>query len=368
LIRAIGADEAATLAAARTLAHADRAAEVVPAIGPSVDAILAGADASAAFTGIAFDLLCRALFSSRGHGDDVRAAVATLCARSEARFGAQPWSDLYRACLLHLAGDAEAAARLYHAAARDTALLWPNSIGCRSVIAPMERDAWSAAPPVEPSPMRIVQVGVGDGPILMIACDTRYLRAYAPAYLRSITAHCPSALVHVHLIDPAPDDIAWLEATASPLRPAISCETHSGPEPRAWFALARFVRLVELLALYDRPILVTDIDAAFTRAPIIPAADIGLRIKRRGFRAHPWQTVQAGALSVSPTVPGHAAVTLLRRLALGSYATRGGQGIWFVDQNVLFTAYRMLATNGATTIADIAEEGLPGGLRFGRAL
>jgi hypothetical protein len=355
----------------RTLTHARRTAEVVATLEGELDGMLSG-ERSRPFTGIAFDAYCRSLLAARGHGDDVRRAVALLCERSRARFGAQPWSDLYEACLAHLAGDDESAAARYAMAARDVDVLWPSSAAARTVVAPSRRDAWLGDETPLPC-VRVERPRPAGGPVVLVGCDRVYLRRYGPAYLRSFARFGEDVTLHVHLTDPLPDDIAWLR-DASPAtwdRTAVTTETYVGPDPRPYYALARFLRLGELLERYDAPVLVTDLDAVFER-PIADnvsdaaGADAALTFKRTDYRAHPWNTVRAGALIVQPTERGRTFARALRRVGAALFTERAGRGAWFIDQNVLYSVFRRFENERGYRFADISGS-LPGGLRHGKA-
>ncbi len=364
--------ETLTLQQVRDFARADQVRPVIDTLGPLIHAALADGRGSRPFLGTGFDVLCRAILSAEGLGEPSRVRIADLCARSEDRFGAQPWSMLYRACLAHLAGDRDAAATLYQAAGAETDILWPSSVGSRSVIGSGDLAAWRTADPSTITPARIEHRGATGTSVLFVACDAVYLRAFAPAYLRSVATWAPEASLHIHLVDPAAGDLAWIESAARDLwsRISISSEVYAGPDRRTWYAMTRFVRLPQILDMYDRPVAVSDIDAAFTRPldALATGGDIGFRIKRAGFRAHPWQTVQAGALTVRPTPDGIAAAQLLKRLAVGMFDARGGRGLWFADQNVLFSGWRALVEEGHVRIDDISGQALPGGLVFGKSL
>jgi len=366
--------EAALISAAGGLAVQNRAADVAALLAPWVEQVARGADASPAFRGVSFDLHCRALLSSRGHGEEVLAELARLCSLSETCFGAQPWSDLYRACTRHLRGDWAGAVPLYRRAAAGIDILWPSSVGCRSVIDDAEAARWLDAPAdlPTPSPIDWLKETASAEFLIFLACDPSYLRLFWPGYILSVAQQATNAAVHLHIVDAGPEDAGWAVEQAGLVAPrlSISTERHAGRDARAWYATARFVRLPEMLRHYGCPVLVTDIDAAFSRAldPLIPDADVGLRVKRHGFRAHPWQTIQAGALAVRSTPRGQAFADGLRLLGVGSFAARARANIRFVDQNMLWAARRLLISGTDTRVADIGEEFLPGGLRFGKAL
>jgi hypothetical protein len=362
-------DEERLLAATRRFTHARDIEAVVTLLGDEMDGIVAG-KRSRAFTGLAFDAYCRAFLAAYGHGDAVRQTVEALCARSRNYFGDQPWTYLYQGCLYHLDGRDSEAAAAYALAAPGAELLWPSSIGCRSVVAPEQRTAFAEAS-ARLGPIRWERRVPAVGPVLFAACDHGYLRRFAAAYLRSIARHVGDGTVHLHIVNPAADDLTWLEAEAASLWPrlAVSTEIYGGPDQRAYFALARMLRLAEILGAYQRPVLATDIDAAFSLAiaPFQPDMHVGLRFKRQNFHAHPWNTIQAGALVVAPTMQGLSFAIALADIGAGLFAERAGAGLWFIDQNVLFSAFRQHEAAFGPAAQDLNMQ-LPGGLTFGKDL
>ena len=357
----------------RTLTHARKAADVVAVLRDKIDGIVSGAR-SRTFTGIAFDAYCRALLAAEGHTEAVREQVRHLCERSRAHFGDQPWSSLYDGCLLHLAGEDEAAATEYALASRDVSVLWPISVACRTVLGPRRRDAFARMTPQLQDVTHEKTVEAA-GAVLCVACDHAYLRRFGPSYLRSVHEHGGGITLHVHVVNPEPDDVDWIEREAPALWPriAVSTETYRGPDARQYYALVRFMRIAGLAERYGQPVLVTDIDAAFTGVLDLAAApsdpkDVSLMFKRTDFRAHPWNTIQARALIVWPTERGRIFARALGSVAAALFAERAGLGIWMTDQNILFSLYRKYEREHAWRFGDVGDRRLAGGLLHGKNL
>lgn len=127
------AAEAELIARARDLIRLGRFSMLASMLIPAVEVAIAG-EASREFLGKSFDLACRSVLAAEDHSAAARNAVAHLCRLSIDRFGKQPWTDLYQACLLHLAGSHDAAVPFNLAAAAETGILWPLSNGCNTVM------------------------------------------------------------------------------------------------------------------------------------------------------------------------------------------------------------------------------------------
>jgi hypothetical protein len=357
MIASLSDEERAILAACRRLILQDRIADLTTLLEPHFERVLRG-DASRPFIGMSFDLYCRALLWRPEQSEAIQ-SVERLCDRSEARFGQQPWTDLNRACLRHIEGDWPASVHLYRRAGREAEILWPSSQGCTSVIDLDEAERWVENELVRPvRQLDFVRSAKPFGVIGLVACDSKYLRMFWPIYIASAFGFGGSATVHLHIVDPQTDDVEWAtdHAGAFAANISITVERYEREDARAWYATSRFLILPQILRHYRLPVAVTDIDVTFL-GPInslIADADIGLRFKCTGFRVHPWQTIRATALSIRPTPGGILFADSLRALGVGSFQARAGIGMWFVDQNMLFTARRAFASIPDIGVCDIS--------------
>jgi len=337
-------EEDRLLAAVRSATHSRDSAAVVALLHPEIDAIVGG-ERSRAFTGVAFDAYCRSLLASLGHTRSVRLQIEGICGRSRRRFGDQPWTDIYDGCLLHLEGNDEAAAACY--------------------------DLGSVGP--EGDPLALEAPAESGRHVLLAACDPGYLRRFAPLYIRSAARHGGDCNVHLHIVNPVADDLDWARREAGEFRPrlSVSTEVYAGPDARAYYALARFVRGAQLLEFYQRPILITDIDAAFTGAVDVflgaNGGPVGLRFKRMDFHAHPWNTVQANAVLLRPTEEGLSFARDVSTVSSRLFSQRAGRDVWFIDQNVLFSVYRRYFLRAAWDFCDLNAD-LHNAVIFGKTL
>jgi hypothetical protein len=366
MIADLSNQEWAILAACHPLIMQDQIADLTTLLAAHIERVLQG-DASRPFIGMSFDLYCRALLWRPEQPEAIQ-SIERLCDRSEARFGQQPWTDLNRACLRHIEGDWPASVHLYRRAGREAEILWPGSRGCTSVIDLDEAERWAECELVRPvRQLDFIRSAEPVGVIGLVACDSKYLRMFWPIYIDSAFGYGGGATVHLHIIDPQTDDVGWAidQAGAFAANISITVERYEREDARAWYATSRFLILPQILRHYRLPVVVTDIDVTFL-SPIdslIADADVGLRFKRSGFRAHPWQTIQAGAFSIRPTSGGILFADSLRALGVGSFQARAGVGMWFVDQNMLFTARRAFASSPDVGVCDISGL-LPDRLQF----
>jgi hypothetical protein len=366
MIACLSDEERTILAACPPLIMQDRMAEATTLLAPHFERALQG-DASRPFIGMSFDLYCRMLLCRLEQPEAIQ-RIEQLCDRSEARFGQQPWTDLNRACLRHILGDWPASVHLYRRAGMEAEVLWVNSQGCTSVIALDEAERWVKSQLVKPiRQLEFIRSTEPSGVIGLVACDSTYLRKFWPIYIASAFGRGGIATVHLHIVDPQTDDLEWTidHADAFAANISITVERYEREDARAWYASARFLILSQILRHYRLPIVVTDIDVTFLSPvnSLIADADIGLRFKNRGFRHHPWQTIQATAVSIKPTSGGILFADSLRALGVGSFQARAGIGMWFVDQNMLFAARRAFASIPDVQVCDISGL-LPDRLQF----
>ena len=189
------------------------------------------------------------------------------------------------------------------------------------------------------------------GPVVLVACDTAYLRKYGPAFFGSFAALAGEALLHLHLLDPSSDT----EAQAVDLLRARSVRSYriSAEEDRrfeagslekvTWYTCARLAHLEGWVRDYGRTVVALDIDKAF-QGPVQRVVDatgeavLGLLLREPPLA--PWLDVVANTLVVRP------APDALRYLRLAAAYVESvfeaGQGVWHLDQCALYCTLRLL--------------------------
>ncbi|MDG3443045.1 tetratricopeptide repeat protein [Nitrospirillum amazonense] len=151
--------------------------------------------------------------------------------------------------------------------------------------------------------------GVAEEPVVLVAADSRYVRRFLPFLAASIAAVAAGTRLHVHICDPATDDIDFLAAAAPGLRlgwstEALDPELHH--ETRlTYLTAARFLRLPQIQDRYGAPLVVADIDAAFLSDParFVAALPAGRPVAATWGPANlaaPYDAVGGGLVAVGP--------------------------------------------------------------------
>jgi tetratricopeptide (TPR) repeat protein len=181
--------------------------------------------------------------------------------------------------------------------------------------------------------------------VVFTGCDGAYFCKYIDAFANSVAAAAPQALLHIHII--APNDAAQSHADDLVRRhPTMDIRITQEPNPvglsdekrRVYYACARFLRLPSLLAAYNKPILMLDVDLIILRSVkplltqmLVEFADLAMI---HGQPRDPWCHLWADVLLVRPTLP---AVRFLEMV--GKYISHFfscGKAAWFLDQVALF--------------------------------
>lgn len=207
-------------------------------------------------------------------------------------------------------------------------------------------------------------------PVLLFTGDAVYFRAFALAIVESLAEHCsgPSD-VAFHIIDYEPDTcdgvLEALNALGAQHHFTITLTAETSPErSRPYYATARFFRLAELLALFERPVLLSDMDCVFTADPwpvfsnLVRPDAVRLLCPGGGNRGYlPWRSVWAGHLYVPAGANGMAFATLLGRLCCYLWPENPNMR-WWVDQNALGLAHYFCALHHIAPV--LTDDFVPG--------
>ena len=181
--------------------------------------------------------------------------------------------------------------------------------------------------------------------VWLVAADPVYADKYGVKFAQTVAAHTHGkAHVHFHVVrdTDTPPPTTIIEAVKA-LVPMVSTDrtvhlAGASPNQRsALFSSERFLFLAELLAKYNKPLLVTDIDVECLKNPgelfqRLGDGDIGLT-KFRVVR-DAWDKYPATAIVIRPTP---AAIEFFQKLS-GMIITllNSHQQPWFVDQIALY--------------------------------
>ena len=195
--------------------------------------------------------------------------------------------------------------------------------------------------------------------IWLVAADPVYLQRYGVRLAQGVVRQRGETRVklHVHVVTepdkPAPTDVLEVMATLIPMHVTqrqLDLKTASTSQRKALFASERFLFLAEMLAKYQRPMLVTDIDVECLQNPFPlfwQMGDADIAHTRFAIVRDAWDRYPATALLFRPT---EAAITFCKRLS-GMIITllNSHTNPWFVDQVALFRLIEGGLTPGKLT-------------------
>lgn len=243
---------------------------------------------------------------------------------------------LYQGCLDHADGDHARAEARFRQFVASGVTMSHFSLGARS---------YRAEPPAPARPMTEMKVvRQASDKAVIFTSDLQYFKLWRGAILRSLAAAPRDIGVHFHLVG-KPGEALLAPVLAADPRIGASWERDPGLG-RPYYASARFIRGAELLRLYDRPLLFSDIDCSF--APELSEffdflADwpAGFSIKRDDCHM-PWRAISAGLCYLPPSDAAHRFLDATRAYLLGLFAERGSaRRMWWCDQNALSYAHRV---------------------------
>lgn len=200
-----------------------------------------------------------------------------------------------------------------------------------------------AAPPVIPvAPIRHSAAPY----VLVAACNGRYFDIFAETYLHAVERVMAGTLLHVHVVDP-PFDLAERVRHLSGQLPRTTLNVSQEPLPpqasAAYFASSRFLIAGQLLDLYGRDLLVTDIDMDFIAdpAPWLPrlAEQAFACYAYRGFG--PASRMVAGITHFSHLHGGRAVADAISRFIHSKLDVPWPHN-WMLDQAALLSAVRWI--------------------------
>jgi hypothetical protein len=180
---------------------------------------------------------------------------------------------------------------------------------------------------------------------VVIAClDERYLHRFG-ARLRDSLAPFGDVALHFHVATDNPQNI----------EPFLGHRVNYSFEPEPHFSerihycqSMRFLRMLELLIIYKRPLLFVDADAYFLHNPselfeLNAKIHVGLNNNRRAYV--PWRKFKAECVYVDGGPRGLRFARCLRNLLLNLYSSNYYENHW-IDQAILAHAVEAVAIHG----------------------
>ena len=196
-------------------------------------------------------------------------------------------------------------------------------------------------------------------PAVFTVCDTHYLD-YAISLIRSADVFSPGSAIALHVVNPRSEDVARVQTVAASLeqtRLALSVERIdlsplAPAQQRAYFASARFLRLVEVMGAVSMPVLSLDADSLIV-APIdndfSDKTHAEVCLIRREQATEPHLAVANGSIWLRPTAGARAWLQSVATDLIDAFEQ--GRADWFVDQ--LATGRQVQAYGGRVGILNI---------------
>jgi len=216
-----------------------------------------------------------------------------------------------------------------------------------------------------PALMDVHSVSFSDKPIIFLSCSYQYYLDFARIFLLSIDDVSDNGQVHLHIMDASDEELAEIKSFCGGFKNctiAISAErpnmTQQGLMPaRCYYHAVRFIRLLQYLRKYRKPMWMMDVDALFHLNALnmfsrIKNADMAFRV--RPGRWEPWNQYSAGILGVQPT---EAAFRCLRLIAgyIADFHHRDRLR-WGIDQMAMYGAYQYLVSVGQAPQISILDD------------
>lgn len=192
--------------------------------------------------------------------------------------------------------------------------------------------------------------------MVLAGADEKYFRALSGIYIKTFfaTNPDPAHVLHIHLYDPSEALLGETAAMAND-RLRFSYEQTAGVN-RSYYYAGRFVQLPRLMAHYDCPIIVTDIDCAFKSGveEVLRASadsDIGLVEVERHICM--WRNFLANMVVFNPTETGRRYAAMIQSFLRDAPVD---VNYWYVDQLALVQCAYVNRNLGLGRIAPLAAE------------
>jgi hypothetical protein len=160
--------------------------------------------------------------------------------------------------------------------------------------------------------------------------------------------------VHFHIVNPTGEEAVKLDEIGKRYENCgISASISSGIPERYFYATARILLSFELLTALESSIVIYDADIQFLQSPYETFRpfrnDDAVMIVREGFESQmPWQSIIAQAIYLNNSQAGREIAKSLVYTAelFLSHANAPPERLWWIDQNIMFFAYKTLCREG----------------------
>ncbi len=255
-----------------------------------------------------------------------------------------PFTHTRLGCLYAVTGRHEEADRCFERAGHS----WSPAREEAIRLSPAFLERLGGAVETHPGTVELHDVTVPDGidHILFSSGDAGYITKFAFSLVNSINQnHHHPAFIHIHAINPdarSDAEIARIKESFPGIKVAYSFEKTDvepfGDEKKTYFACARFLVLPRLLKMYNKPVLMLDMDLLLLRDPsplqaMVGEADFGAV---GGSTMEIWNEMWADVVYIKPSKRTVDFFDFAARYMLHFLTT--GHPRWFLDQIALFVA------------------------------
>jgi hypothetical protein len=263
----------------------------------------------------------------------------------ERAFGEIPAVLLYRGALTLRDGDRQAAFALMHRAAVDSeplGLPWMH-IGAHSLRLGGHAD-WQDLPDQATIPGTAATVTWEQQPresgkvCLLAGGDGAFFQAYGPDLHASLRRYDADCSIHMHVVNYTPGCARVIDQMDDP-RLSVTSEPYAKAGDMAFYALARFYRLGEILERLNLPLYVTDLDnlastSCSAALPDLQDLDIGLH-SQTNQTWFPWWGPSAANTYIAATPAGREFADWIRAYSAARFQPGDMFRSWWFDQLML---------------------------------
>lgn len=194
-----------------------------------------------------------------------------------------------------------------------------------------------------------VKIPVGSESVVLAACDSKYFESFGEVLISSIAGKLEGKVCHIHVVNPTEAVLKKAERFSELLGNFNFSYEISGFTSSAYYAVARFIVLEQILEIYNLDVLVCDVDAAFlsnySLDKILSGRDIVIKADDKcSLHTYPWRGLAAGFFAVRKGAPAVRFIRALKSYVMHFMLDSKYEKIWYFDQTALFCLINYFAS------------------------
>jgi len=290
-----------------------------------------------------FTNICMALWNS----EKIRAVdkIKKILEADFSRFGERGWNLLQQGILLQCMDQKEDAFLSFKKITSEETSYNKVLAGANTLFDPSNIIKYN-------NPVTLLEEDIVGRPdiCIMASADKDYLIKFSDVYINS-AKYCEAASFHFCVMNPTIDSKKIINNLRKITGKTINASYYKiigidQDKLKSAYACSRFLIYEDMLRIYNRGVLVTDIDAAFRPGLSefingLGEADIGLRFIDAPYRL-PWQTAVAGAVWIANTAVARRFLASVAEYCCYGLLDPSVRGVpsWWLDQNALNAGVR----------------------------